>query len=46
MARRNGVFPAHAGMNRDISANATSRTRIPRARGDEPSATQVDLVPA
>ena len=30
------VFPAHAGMSRDLTQNAVRAVRFPRSRGDEP----------
>ncbi len=32
-----GAFPAHAGMNRCRSGSTSPRSRVPRARGDEPA---------
>ena len=31
------VFPAHAGMNRDIGVRVTIEVCVPRTRGDEPA---------
>ena len=44
MGHCHGVFPAHAGMNRQCTELTVFFARVPRTRGDEPAVVRGELV--